>query len=94
VAVDLSVSWSRPSPTVLLGLLHNALRELGVSEYCRVEVDGETLRVFVTDPDSVRIAIGGDRSQPSGLHVCPHCSYTTPYEELLREHVKLHYIGL
>ncbi|MEN3047852.1 MAG: C2H2-type zinc finger protein [Candidatus Caldarchaeales archaeon] len=94
IAIDLSVSWSRPSGAALLGVLREALTELGVSEHCRAEADGERLRVVVLDPEEVRIALGAGGSAHSGLHVCPHCGYATPYEELMREHVKLHYVGL
>ncbi|MCS7094794.1 MAG: hypothetical protein NZ988_03170 [Thaumarchaeota archaeon] len=94
VALDLSVSWAKPSPTALFEMVRNALQELGVSDHCRVEIEGEVLRIFVTDPQSVKLAIGDVGVQNSRLHVCPHCGYATLYEELLKEHVKLHYIGV
>ncbi|MCS7126768.1 MAG: hypothetical protein NZ953_00025 [Thaumarchaeota archaeon] len=94
VAIDLSVSWSRPSQAALLGLVRDALGELSVSEHCKVESDGERLRVVVLNPEEVRLALSTAGPADPGLHVCPHCGYATPYGELMREHVKLHYVGL
>ncbi|MEM2700547.1 MAG: C2H2-type zinc finger protein [Nitrososphaerota archaeon] len=99
VAIDLSWTSREVSAQELLRLLRSVLEELGIAEGCEVVLDEDRLVVRAKDRDAVLEGLrrSGALRRPqagSGLHQCPHCGYVTPYEELLREHLKIHYIGL
>ncbi len=99
VAIDLS--WTPYEVTLpeLLALVRSVLEEMGIDEGCDVVLGSDRIEVLVRDRDAVLEGLrrSGVMRKPKAeepLHRCPHCGYVTPYEELLREHLKLHYIGI
>ncbi len=99
VAIDLSWTPYDVTPSELLSLVRSVLEEMGIDAGCEVVLGSDRIEVRVRDAAAVREGLmrsGALRRQKSGevLHQCPHCGYVTPYEELLREHLKIHYIGI
>jgi hypothetical protein len=99
VAIDLSWTPYEVTPAELLGLVRSVLEEMGIDEGCEVVLESDRIEVRVKDREAVLEGLrrsGVLRRTEAGevLHQCPHCGYVTPYEELLREHLKVHYIGV
>ena len=99
VAIDLSWTPYDVTPSELLAFVRSVLEEMGIDEGCEVVLGPDRIEVRVRDAMAVREGLmrsGALRRPRAGevLHQCPHCGYVTPYEELLREHLKIHYIGV
>ncbi|MDT7968228.1 MAG: C2H2-type zinc finger protein [Candidatus Calditenuis sp.] len=99
VAIDLSWTPYEVTPAELLHLVRSVLEEMDIGEGCDVVLESGRIEVRVRDREAVLEGLrrsGVLRRSEAGevLHQCPHCGYVTPYEELLREHLKVHYIGV
>ncbi len=99
VAIDLSWTPYEVTLSELLRLVRSVLEEMGIEEGCDVMLESDRIEVRVKDAGAVleglkRSGLLRRSNAEAQLYQCPHCGYVTPYEELLREHLKIHYIGI
>lgn len=93
VVIDASNSRGELMAPGVMNLLRRCLEEVGIGGRCIVNLEGER-RIVVKVTDNETIEEWAKKAPAPGpeLNICPHCGYITPYPELLREHVKVHYI--
>ncbi len=91
VAVDLSLAWPQLEAENIAEALRLVLRRMELDGAYVMEIAAGAIHVRATSIERARRALDSHRSR-AGVEVCPHCGYTTPYPELMREHIKIHYL--
>ncbi|MEM4590566.1 MAG: C2H2-type zinc finger protein [Nitrososphaerota archaeon] len=93
VVVDLSLMLdSDLSVPQLVRWLENILDRLGLEGGYSVELAQDSIMIRATSEERVaRVAAALKRPSVS-VETCPHCGFTTPYPEIMREHIKIHYL--
>jgi len=93
IVIDLAETPLRiDKPSRLSNLLVEVLDRLGLAGAYVMEVDADTITIRATSPERVKRAAAEAREAHISPAICPHCGFTSPYPELMREHLKIHYI--
>lgn len=93
IVLDLSnVAGNALSLPALIGELKNILNRLGMEGSYVVELGKDEVTVRVTSRDAVEKIVEKLRGASVRVETCPHCGFTTPYPEVMREHIKIHYL--
>jgi len=87
VVLDDSGSELRLTLHEALPIVRTSLQRAGIPYKLITVKDGE---IEVIDEESGE---GGEAEKAPKLYVCPHCGFTTPYEEEYWVHLKIHYLG-
>lgn len=87
VVLDDTGSELKLTPHEALPIVRTSLQEAKI-HYKLIMVRDEEIEVM--DEESRE---GGETEKAPKLYVCPHCGFTTPYEEEYWVHLKIHYLG-
>ncbi len=93
VVIDLSGS-SNSSLNIapLVNVLKGVLDRLGIAGDYVIEVDENTITVRALSSERVAEILEQVKKNSLRPEICPHCGFTTPYPEVMREHIKIHYL--
>lgn len=93
VILDLSNSPENAiNINTLVSELVKLLERLGLNGHYIIEVNQTMLTIRATSPKIVAGIVEKLKGGEAKVDVCPHCGFTTPYPEVMREHIKIHYL--
>jgi hypothetical protein len=91
VAVDLSLSPFEPSLDSLAHVVKGVLDRSGLEGDYVTELGGDEIHVKAVPSERLRRVLEKHKARAK-VEVCPHCGFTSPYPEIMREHIKIHYL--
>jgi aconitase B len=91
VAVDLSHAPKTLTLNKIIDIIRDCMNSLGLKDNYTLIIEDDKLVIKIANPALVEDLSRKYRSMEGRLYICPHCGYATPYPELLREHIKIHY---
>lgn len=93
VVIDLSEFGEyHLSFTSLVNELKRILERLGMAGDYVIEAGGDTITVRALSSERVAEILEQVKTSAVSPEICPHCGFTTPYPEVMREHIKIHYL--
>ncbi|MEM0381747.1 MAG: hypothetical protein QW059_00145 [Nitrososphaerota archaeon] len=93
VIIDLSnTSENTPSIAILVSELKRTLDRLGMSGAYVIDLDAEAITIRATSSEHVSKILEEAKKNALWPEICLHCGFTTPYPEVMREHIKIHYL--
>lgn len=92
VAVDLSHVSMDLTLDKVIEIIHDCMDSLGLRNSYTLTIENDKLVIKITNPRIVEELSSKYRDMQNQLYMCPHCGYVTSYPELLREHIKIHYL--
>lgn len=92
VAVDLSHAPKTLTLNKMIDIIHHCMNSLDLKDNYTLLIEDDKLVIKITNPALVEDLSRKYSSMQGQLYMCPHCGYVTPYPELLREHIKIHYL--
>jgi hypothetical protein len=91
IAVDLSLSPFEPSLDSLAHVVRSVLDRSELEGGYVMELGGDEIHVKAIPSERLRRVLEKHRAR-ANVEVCPHCGFTSPYPEIMREHIKIHYL--
>ncbi|MCS7146403.1 MAG: C2H2-type zinc finger protein [Nitrososphaerota archaeon] len=93
VVIDLSGSPDHPiNMSLMVNELVRTLDKVGLTGLYVIEIDRDSIIVQATSKERVAKIVETLTKGEARPEVCPHCGFTTPYPEVMREHIKIHYL--
>ncbi|MEM0482188.1 MAG: C2H2-type zinc finger protein [Nitrososphaerota archaeon] len=93
VVIDLSeLSDYYLNVASLVNELKRTLDKLGMAGDYVIEVDEDTITIRALSSERVAEILEQVNKNSVRPEICPHCGFTTPYPEVMREHIKIHYL--
>lgn len=92
IAVDLSHASNSLTLNKMFDIIQECMNNLGLKNSYAVTIEDDKLLIKITNPAVIEEIERKYSEQPKQLYMCPHCGYVTTYPELLREHIKIHYL--
>ncbi|MEM2803674.1 MAG: C2H2-type zinc finger protein [Nitrososphaerota archaeon] len=92
IALDLSNASDYLTLDKIVEIIHECMNNLELKNNYVITIEGNKLVVKITNPSMIQEVERKYSGQPQQLFMCPHCGYVTTYPELLREHIKIHYL--
>lgn len=92
VAVDLSHASKTLTLNKMIEIIHDCMNSLDLKDNYTLSIEDDKLVIKITNPAVIEDLSRKYSSTQGQLYMCPHCGYVTPYPELLREHIKIHYL--
>jgi hypothetical protein len=93
VVIDLSGSSNYSlNIATLVSELKVILDRLGMAGDYVIEVDRDAVTVRALSSEKVAEILEQVKKNALRPEICPHCGFTTPYPEVMREHIKIHYL--
>jgi len=91
VVFDETSSGRGLTTTEVVDVLKSFLAARSLSRDYEIALERDEITLRAQKPSPARKFKGGHRPPPN-LHICPHCGYVTPYEDVYWIHVKTHYV--
>ncbi|GBC70782.1 hypothetical protein HRbin02_00553 [Candidatus Calditenuaceae archaeon HR02] len=76
----------------LVNELKRILDRLGMAGDYVIEVEESTITIRALSSERVAEILEQVKKDAVRPEICPHCGFTTPYPEIMREHIKIHYL--
>lgn len=92
IALDLSNASNSLTLNKIIEIIHECMNDLELRNNYMLSIEDGKLIIKITNPSIIEELESKYSDQPKQLYVCPHCGYITNYPELLREHIKIHYL--
>ncbi len=92
VAVDLSHASKTLTLNKMIEIIHDCMNSLDLKGNYILAIENDKLVIKITNPAIIKDLSRKYSGMHSQLYMCPHCGYVTTYPELLREHIKIHYL--
>ncbi len=92
IAVDLSHASDRLTLNKMIEMIEDSLNNLELKDNYTITIDKERIVIKIINTLLVEELLRKYGYQQDRLLICPHCGYVTIYPELLREHIKIHYL--